>query len=157
MSEQQYHLVMVDTNLYVRCVYWTSRKISYTNDPRMAWHGTTNEAYAIHGTIFRSTKAINVVPEAPGVSDARALLSRAFRLLATSQCEELCDYTFGDTEMFWIKDGTEVATGYFGSSENTRSITFASGLSVEGDAAIFGRKLYASIKSVRNDCQSTYD
>lgn len=42
-------------------------------------------------------------------------LSEAKEILNTCAKEELRDHAFGDAEVVWLKDGKEVAGGYFGS------------------------------------------
>ncbi len=45
-------------------------------------------------------------------------LETAVELLSTCVRDELRDHAFGDREVFWLKDGQEVAFGYFGSSSS---------------------------------------
>lgn len=45
-------------------------------------------------------------------------LESAAELLNTCVRDELRDHAFGDREVSWLKDGTEVAMGYFGSSSS---------------------------------------
>lgn len=41
-------------------------------------------------------------------------LGTAKQLLAGAVREECRDHAFGDTEVYWMKDGKEIAQGYFG-------------------------------------------
>lgn len=41
-------------------------------------------------------------------------LAEAIALLSTCRREELQDHAFGDAEVYWRRDGEDVAVGYFG-------------------------------------------
>lgn len=45
------------------------------------------------------------------INTARIILDDCIR-------EELRDHAFGDVEVYWFKDGKEIATGYFGSQNS---------------------------------------
>jgi len=48
-------------------------------------------------------------------------LEEAKKVLDDCQRDELRDHAFGDAEVSWMRDGEEVASGYFGS---TASVSF---------------------------------
>ena len=43
-------------------------------------------------------------------------LEEAKKILSACERDELRDHAFGDREVYWSKDGKEVASGYFGGS-----------------------------------------
>lgn len=46
-------------------------------------------------------------------------LDEAKEILDQCERDELRDHAFGDSEVSWIRNGKEVASGYFGRTENT--------------------------------------
>lgn len=52
-------------------------------------------------------------------------LSQAKEVLNGCVRDELRDHAFGDVEVFWMRDGEEIASGYFGGG--TRQVYLAGG------------------------------
>jgi hypothetical protein len=49
-------------------------------------------------------------------------LDEAIYFLMSCDRYDLCDHAFGDKEVRWLKDGKEVASGYFGGSRNASHV-----------------------------------
>lgn len=49
-------------------------------------------------------------------------LEEAKTLLGGATRHELRDHAFGDTEVYWVKGGKEIACGYFGGGQDSVSI-----------------------------------
>ena len=64
-----------------------------------------------------------VIPAITSLEEAKAFLNTCTR-------EELRDHAFGDTEVGWMINGREVASGYFGSTSKIISIISETGKSV---------------------------
>jgi hypothetical protein len=76
--------------------------------------------------------------------------SEAKELLAGCVRSELRDHAFGDAEVFWEKDGIEVASGYFGSQADVWFVGELEG-SFGGDEARELRKCGTEGRIDRND------
>lgn len=59
--------------------------------------------------------------------EAQALLNDCVR-------DELRDRTFSDAEVYWIKDGVEIAVGYFGPSAQTVCFNLVDGSFKDNEA-----------------------
>lgn len=78
------------------------------------------------------------------LEEAKTLLSGAIR-------HELRDHAFGDTEVYWVLKGKEIATGYFGGGTADVSIISNSNTSFEGEDARALRNLGEMGDVARND------
>lgn len=75
-------------------------------------------------------------------------LDEAKALLATCVRSELRDHYFGDAEVYWEKDGAEIAVGYFG---ETAQIVFEGAARFDGDEARELRRCGTKGTYERND------
>lgn len=75
------------------------------------------------------------------IDEAKAVLAACVR-------DDLSDHAFGDAEVYWEKDGEEVASGYFG---KTSEVGFTAGAVFTGDEAVQLRDAGKGRTSRRND------
>ncbi len=82
----------------------------------------------------------------------------AIKLLNTCKRDELRDHAFGDREVYWMKDGKEVAFGYFGSTRGvhiydggTDTNGIRTAVSFNDDEAVRLSECGASATYARND------
>lgn len=75
-------------------------------------------------------------------------LEEAKDLLRTAVKSELRDHAFGDCEVLWYLNGTEIASGYFGSGGGEVSISGTRFISSQASAL---RDCFASEEVERND------
>lgn len=60
-------------------------------------------------------------------------LQQAMEMIRGSTKSESRDHVFGDREVYWEKDGKEIASGYF--SSTTREVVMTGSSCFEGEAA----------------------
>ena len=77
----------------------------------------------------------------------RMTFEEALYLLMSCKREELRDHAFGDAEVYWMKDGKEVAVGYYGTSSSVG----IDGTSFTGEEAAKFRYVGRQGKIERND------